>query len=104
MTKVQYVRDTPLAELPEAVTVLRELLESTQRPVLLDGALTAAAASLADRLPAVQAPTIGDERAQRFFLERAEIPSWALSGIGPGEGLGALAGLASLRLALLAAG
>ncbi len=70
--------------------------------MLLDGVTAAAAACVAQRTPPVQAPTLGDEPVQRLLLDRAEVPFWGTYGIGPGEGLGALAGLAMLRLALLA--
>ena len=87
---------------PEPIVQLAEVLENSQVPVLLDGVTAAAAACVAQRTPPVQAPTLGDEPVQRLLLDRAEVPFWGTYGIGPGEGLGALAGLAMLRLALLA--
>ena len=102
MDKVQQVRDAPLSEPPPALEALARLIADSAAPVLLDGVLSAAAAALAEQ-PLAQAPVTGDEPAGRFLLERADVPVWGLTGIGPGEGLGALAGLAHLRLALLAA-
>lgn len=102
MDKVRHVRDAPLTEPPAELAELTALLERSSSPVLLDGAFSAAAAALAADLPSVQAPVVGDEPCQRYLLDRTEVPVWGLSGIGPGEGLGALAGLAHLRLTLLA--
>ncbi len=103
MAKVRDVRDRRLEEIPVPVAQLAAVLESTQIPVLLDGVTAAAAACVAQRRPSVQSPTLGDEPVQRLLLDRAEVPVWGSYGIGPGEGLGALTGLAMLRLALLAA-
>ncbi len=104
MDKVVDVRGRTLQDTPEVVAALVAVLEEAQVPVLLDGVIAAAAAACASRLPDVQAPVRGDEPVQRFFLDRANVAVWGSSGIGPGEGLGALSGLALLRLALLAAG
>jgi hypothetical protein len=71
--------------------------------VLLDGVVSAAAAALASRLPATQCPMVGTEPAQRYLLDRTEVGVWGGTGIGPGAGLGALSGLAMLRIGLLAA-
>lgn len=103
MDKVRDVRARDFAETPEPVAQMAAILESANVPVLLDGVTAAAAACVADRLPPVQAPTLGDEPVQRLLLERANVPVWGRFGIGPGEGLGALSGLAMLRIALLAA-
>lgn len=103
MTKVRDVRDRRADTVPEPVAQLAAVLDGTHTPVLLDGVTAAAAASVAQHLPPVQAPTLGDEPVQRFLLERADVPVWGSYGIGPGEGLGALSGLAMLRIALLAA-
>ncbi len=102
MAKVTDIRDRQVDETPEPIVQLAEVLENSQVPVLLDGVTAAAAACVAQRTPPVQAPTLGDEPVQRLLLDRAEVPFWGTYGIGPGEGLGALAGLAMLRLALLA--
>lgn len=104
MAKVRDVRDRHVDEVPEPVAQLAQVLEKSEVPVLLDGVTSAAAACLAGRLPPVQAPTLGDEPVQRFLLDRADVPVWGSHGIGPGEGLGALSGLAMLQIALLAAG
>lgn len=104
MDKVVDVRSRHLTEVPPVIATLAAYLEQATVPVLLDGVIAAAAAACAQRLPEVQAPVLGDEPAQRFFLDRANVPVWGSSGIGPGEGLGALSGLAMLRLALLADG
>lgn len=104
MDKVADVRSRELVDVPPVVAALIPWLEQAQVPVLLDGVIAAAAACCADQLPGAQAPVLGAEPVQRFFLDRANIPVWGTSGIGPGEGLGALAGLAMLRLALLAEG
>ncbi len=104
MDKVADVRSREMVEVPPVITSLVSWLEHAQVPVLLDGVIAAAAASCADHLPAVQAPVLGTEPVQRFFLDRANVPVWGSSGIGPGQGLGALSGLALLRLALLADG
>jgi nicotinate-nucleotide--dimethylbenzimidazole phosphoribosyltransferase len=103
MRKVQAVRDHPLSEPPPCVSATAGLLAASTVPVLLDGVLSAAAAAVAGPGPEVQAPVLGEEPVQRFLLDRADVGVWGLSGIGPGAGLGALAGLATLRLALLAA-
>jgi hypothetical protein len=84
------------------VAQLTALLESSTVPVLLDGVIAAAAAANAENLPPVQTPVLGLEPVQRFLLDRANVPVWGSSGVGPGEGLGALSGLALLRLALVA--
>lgn len=102
MDKVVDVRTRVLDDVPEPVSQLVRLLEASEVPVLLDGVICAAAAACATRLPAVQAPVLGNEPSQRYLLERANVPVWGSSGIGPGEGFGALNGLAMLRLALLA--
>ena len=103
MQKVQDVRSRTHSSVPEPVSQLAHVLQTTRVPVLLDGVISAAAAALAERLPPVQSPVCGDEPVQRFFLDRCDAGVWGTSGIGPGEGLGALNGLAMLRLALLAA-
>jgi len=103
MDKVRDVRARTDAQVPEPVTQLAHVLETADVPVLLDGVVSAAAAAIAGQLPPVQVPVCGDEPVQRFFLDRCEAGLWGTSGIGPGEGLGALSGLAMLRLALLAA-
>lgn len=102
MTKVQRVRDEALDDPPSCVSSAAALLEASTVPVLLDGVLSAAAAAIADTGASLLAPVLGGEPAQRLLLERAEVPVWGVSGLGPGEGLGALSGLASLQLALLA--
>jgi hypothetical protein len=103
MDKVQDVRTRTDAQLPEPIAQLVQVLQEADVPVLLDGVVSAAAAAIAGQPPPVQAPVCGDEPVQRFFLDRCEAGVWGTSGIGPGEGLGALSGLATLRLALLAA-
>jgi hypothetical protein len=102
MAKVADVRDRRLDDVPTPIAHLAAVLEHAQVPVLLDGVTAAAAACVAHHTPPLQAPTLGDEPVQRLLLDRAEVPCWGSYGIGPGEGLGALAGLAMLRLALLA--
>ncbi len=72
-------------------------------PVLMDGSVSAAGAIVAERRPSVQAAVLGDEPAQRMLLDHLDVGPWGAGGIGPGQGLGALCGLAMLRLALLAA-
>jgi len=104
MDKVADVRSREMVEVPPVITSLVSWLENSEVPVLLDGVIAAAAASCADRLPAVQAPVLGAEPVQRFLLDRANVAVWGSCGVGPGEGLGALTGLAMLRLALLADG
>lgn len=108
MDKVQAVRAVagPEVQLPATVAALAAVLQTAAEqeiPVLLDGAVSAAAAAVATRCPPMQIPVMGDEPAQQFFADRIDAGVWATSGIGPGLGLGALAGLAMLRLALLAA-
>ncbi len=102
MDKVVDVRSRKLADTSGPVEALAAVLEQAEVPVLLDGVIAAAAASLVASPGDVQAPVLGAEPAQKFFLDRANVPVWGTSGIGPGEGLGALSGLAMLRLALLA--
>ena len=91
---------------PPAVELLANLLvcaADTATPVLLDGVVCAAGATVAEELPPVQAPVLGQEPSHRLFLDHLNIAAWATDGIGPGEGLGALGGLAALNVALLAA-
>ena len=91
---------------PSAVRLLGDLLvraADTATPVLLDGVACAAGATVAEELPPVQAPVLGQEPSHQLFLDHLDIPAWATGGIGPGEGLGALGGLAVLNVALLAA-
>ena len=102
MDKVVDVRSRTMTEPPEPVALLAGILERATVPVLLDGVCAAAAAAVASTRPDVQAPVLGDEPAQRFFLDRANAAVWGTSGVGPGSGLGALSGLSMLRLALLA--
>lgn len=104
MAKVAYVRDSPVTEPSATLAALAGLIEHSEVPVLLDGVLCAAAAAVAAGAATAQAPVLGSEPAQRYLLDRADVPLWGVSGLGPGEGLGALVGLASLQLALLAAG
>ncbi|MEZ5185809.1 MAG: nicotinate-nucleotide--dimethylbenzimidazole phosphoribosyltransferase [Candidatus Nanopelagicales bacterium] len=110
MQKVAAIRRTaaadPEAPLPHALGVLVSVIETAAgsgTPVLLDGVVSSAAAAMASVKPPMQSPTTGDEPAQKFFLDRADIGVWAGSGIGPGAGLAALGGLALLNLGLLAA-
>jgi hypothetical protein len=108
MDKVLAVRSVtgPEVHLPAPVAALAAVLQSAAQrdvPVLLDGAVSAAAAAVATRCPPMQIPVMGDEPTQQFFADRIEAGVWSTSGIGPGLGLGALSGLAMLRLALLAA-
>lgn len=102
MDKVADVRSRRFEAVPPPIAGLVAVLESATVPVLLDGVIAAAAAATAGQLPPLQAPVVGAEPAQRFFLDRAMVAQWGAGGIGPGQGLGALAGLAALRLALLA--
>jgi hypothetical protein len=102
MDKVIDVRGRTVDAVPPPVAQLTALLESSTVPVLLDGVIAAAAAANAENLPPVQTPVLGLEPVQRFLLDRANVPVWGSSGVGPGEGLGALSGLALLRLALVA--
>ena len=102
MDKLIDVRSREMPDVPAPVARLVAVLEQTEVPVLLDGVMAAAAAALVAPDSDVQAPVLGSEPVQRFFLDRANVPVWGDSGIGPGEGLGALSGLAMLRLALLA--
>ena len=93
-------------ELPEPVAALAGVLEvASERdvPVLLDGAVSAAAAAVASTCPQMQIPVMGDEPVQKYFVDRIEAGVWGGNAVGPGLGLGALSGLAMLRLALLAA-
>lgn len=109
MDKVIDVRDRARrpAAVPEAIEILIGVLEQAAHadiPVLLDGVVSAAAAALSTELPPTQCPVVGDEPAQRLFLDRTDVGVWAGMGIGPGAGLGALSGLAMLQLGLLAKG
>ena len=91
---------------PAAVRLLADLLVSAGEagtPVLLDGVVGAAAATVAEELPPLQAPILGQEPAHRLFLDHLNLAAWTTGGIGPGQGLGALGGLAALNVALLAA-
>lgn len=108
MDKVADVRSRAweASSVPGPIAMLAGLLEraaDAELPVLLDGVVSAAAAAVADRLPPAQVPAVGDEPAQRFFLDRLDLGVWAGMGIGPGLGLGSLSGLAMLNLALLTA-
>ena len=111
MRKVTMIRDRcrpgpGVPPVPEPVSHMAALLTSaadTGVPVLIDGAASAAAAIVAERRPSLQAPVLGDEPAQRMLLDHLDVGPWGAGGIGPGYGLGALCGLAMLRLALLAA-
>lgn len=102
MDKLVDVRSRAITDVPAPVEALRAVLEQAEAPVLLDGVISAAAATLVSPASEVQAPVLGSEPVQQFFLDRANVAVWGSSGIGPGEGLGALSGLAMLRLALLA--
>lgn len=102
MDKLVDVRARVIPDAPGPVEALAAVLEQAQVPVLLDGVIAATAAALVTPNAEVQAPVVGAEPVQQFFLDRANVPVWGTSGIGPGEGLGALSGLAMLRLALLA--
>lgn len=91
---------------PHAIGQLISVLETAAQsdtPVILDGVVSCAAAAMTAVKPPMQAPAVGDEPAQKFFLDRADIGVWGGLGIGPGAGLAALGGLAVLNLALLAA-
>lgn len=108
MTKVVSVRDRArhAEQPPEPLILLAQILEQAADrglPVLLDGAVSAASAALADRLPPVQVPVIGREPAQGHLLERLGLGQWGGMGIGPGQGLGSLSGLAMLQMSLLVA-
>lgn len=108
MAKVGSVRERAAhGEAPAtALSLLAGILEHAADrglPVLLDGAVSAAAAVLAERLPPVAVPVIGQEPAQRELLDRLELGGWGGMGIGPGQGLGSLSGLAMLQVALLVA-
>jgi nicotinate-nucleotide--dimethylbenzimidazole phosphoribosyltransferase len=102
MEKVVNVRSWVVDEIPQPISALVGLLDSTDVPVLVDGVIAAAAVACASSGADVQAPVLGAEPVQKFLLDRANVPVWGIAGIGPGEGLGALSGLAMLRLALLA--
>lgn len=102
MQKVADVRDRQTDGVPDPIRELAGIVRDCHVPILLDGVACAAAMALAETMPSVQIPVLGAEPAQRLFAERLDIPVWGSSGIGPGEGLGALTGLAMLRLALLA--
>lgn len=105
MDKVRDVRSrfdqssAPLAAMAEIL----ETAADAQVPVVLDGVDTAAAASLAGRLPDVHVPAISDEPAHKFLVDRLDCPVWDVSSLPPGAGLSALGALSSLRLGLLAA-
>jgi nicotinate-nucleotide--dimethylbenzimidazole phosphoribosyltransferase len=91
---------------PAAVRLLADLLAGaadSATPVLLDGVVCAGAATVAEQLPPVQVPVLGREPSHRLFLDHLDLAAWAADGIGPGQGLGALGGLAALNVALLAA-
>lgn len=107
MRKVVDVRERADADtVPDAIGLAGRILQAAADaglPVLLDGVVGAAAAAVCERRPAMQLPAAGDEPAQAFFAERSDLPSWGMSGLGPGAGLAALHGLAVLRLGLLAA-
>ena len=107
MRKVVDVRERADSDtVPDAIALAARILRSAAEadvPVLIDGVVGAAAAAVCDPVPAMQIPAIGDEPAQPFFAERRDLPSWGMSGLGPGAGLAALHGLAVLRLGLLAA-
>lgn len=72
-------------------------------PVLLDGAVATAAATVCTNLPEAGLPTVGEEPAVKTFLDRLSVPVWGAGVLPPGHGLGALGGLSALQLALLAA-
>lgn len=105
MAKVAAVRDAGLAAEPHPVilTCAEVLRTCAQRgiPVLLDGAVGAAAAAYSTELPPVQAPATSTEPAQHLLLEPIGVRPW-LSGLPIGAGMGALAGYGLLRLALAA--
>ena len=94
------------SDVPPPIGLLARILENAadaDLPVLLDGAVSVAAAAAAERLPRAYLPTVGAEPSQQFFLDRIEVAAGTGAGIGPGLGLGALSGLAILQLGLLAA-
>ncbi|HQR78765.1 MAG TPA: nicotinate-nucleotide--dimethylbenzimidazole phosphoribosyltransferase [Actinomycetota bacterium] len=108
MSKVGSVRDRARdAESPPApLGLLAAILEQAADrglPTLMDGAVSAAAAVLADRLPPLQVPAVGREPAQHQLLDRLNLGGWGGMGIDPGLGLGSLSGLAMLQVALLVA-
>jgi hypothetical protein len=107
MRKAVDVRDRADPDtVPDAIALAARILHTAadaDLPVLIDGAVGAAAAAVCDHRPAMQIPALGDEPAQAFFAERSDLPTWGMSGLGPGAGLAALHGLAVLRLGLLAA-
>ncbi len=107
MDKVTRVRASAgTEEMPASVAALASVLEAASErhiPVLLDGVVSAAAAAVAPACPPMLIPAMGDEPAQKYFVDRIEAGAWGANIVGPGLGLGALSGLAMLRLALLAA-
>lgn len=105
VTDVRAAARTNDGAVPQPVAVLADVLTDAadeSLPVLIDGVVAAAAAMVAERLPELQAPAIGDEPAYQLFLDHLGIGAWGTAGIGPGQGLGALSGLGLLNLALLA--
>lgn len=108
MAKVESVRDRTrdTESFPAPLGLLAGILEQAAdrgTPVLLDGVVSAAAAVLAERLPPIQVPVLGQEPAQQLLLDRLDLGEWGGMGIGPGLGLGSLSGLAMLQMALLVA-
>lgn len=103
MSKVVQVRERAKYD---SAPVLAEVSHFLQRcreaevPVLLDGVVSAAAASLCAELPHFANPILGDEPAQRLFLDRMDVAAWSTGTVG--AGMGSLTGLGLLRLALAA--
>ena len=92
------------AHVPDAIAAMAAILAQAHAagvPVLLDGAIGAAAAYACSELPDAHIPSAGDEPVQRCFTDHLDVPVWGITGLPNGEGLGALAGLAWLRLGLL---
>lgn len=91
---------------PACIEILAEVLTQAGQqgvPVLLDGVVATAAASVCPDQVDAHLPVRGDEPAQKWFTDHVDVPVWDVHGLPPGEGLGALSGLAWLRLGLLAA-
>lgn len=103
MEKVVDVRDRQMDTY--ALELMSQILASAAEreiPVLLDGAVAVAAAAITPQLPDAQVPAVSEEPAERYLIDRMEVPVWGVSALPAGEGLGALGGLAALRLGLLA--
>lgn len=103
MTKVVQVRERATEHTAAVLADVSDFLQrcrEAETPVLLDGVVSAAAASLCAELPHFACPVLGDEPAQKLFLDRMNAAAWSTGTVG--AGMGSLTGLGLLRLALAA--